>query len=679
MGQNETPPQLDVRILYVEDDLVTRQGLEEYLSLRVKEVIVASNGEEGLQLFHSFQPDIVITDVKMPVMNGIEMVKRIKALNRDIPVIVTTAYNDVEILLESIDMGINQYLLKPVIGQKLMTAIQKCMRSITLEQELVQIAGLLSEYKNAIDSSSLVLKCSTECKITYVNDALCNLSGYGRGELIGEDYTVLLSHEASNLELFEEMRKYIQEKRNWKGVWKEIKKNGEPYYLHVTIVPISGTNQTVSEFMTIAYEVTELIRKEQLLLRQLYFDTPTGLPNRTKLLEDVEKTDHPLLSLINVDSFQEINDFYGNEIGDYILSEIGHRLAALLPSSDYTLYKMPADEYAILKDREKTVEHFLPILTRIQEEINEKPFVYKDNSIHINVACGVALGDDTDTMRDKDKWHHLALNADMALKKAKQLKKHYIVFEESMQISKEYENNIKWTHKLKEAIKDNRIIPFFQPILNNHTGAIEKYECLVRMIDHDGSIYSPILFLDLAKKTRLYPHLTKIMLSKSLDMFKNQDFGFSINLSVDDMLDEETRFYISRLLKENHKTAPRIVFEILESEGIENYDEVSSFIQEVKDYGCKVAVDDFGTGYSNFSHILRLNIDYLKIDASLTKQILERNTQFVVQTIIDFSQKLGISTIAEFVYNRGVYEKLLEMGVDYSQGFYFGEPKITLS
>ena len=267
----------------------------------------------------------------------------------------------------------------------------------------------------------------------------------------------------------------------------------------------------------------------------------------------------------------------------------------------------------------------------------------------------------------------------MALKKAKRLQKNYIIFNESMQISKEYEYNISWAKKLKDSIRGNNIVPYFQPIFNNHTNKIEKYECLVRMIDVDGKVHPPLLFLDMAKKSKLYHDITKIMISKSIARFHDKFYDFSINLSVDDILDEETNDFIMKKLKENHRTVSRLVFEILESEGIENYTQVKSFIDEIKQYQCKIAIDDFGTGYSNFSHILQLNVDYIKIDASLTRYIhQDKNSQIITQTIVDFTKKLGMKTIAEFVHSKEVFDKVCELGIDYSQGYYFGEPKSTL-
>lgn len=670
---------LDIVVLYVEDDEQTRKGIVEYLSLRVSKVHAAENGRVAYDIYKNTHPGVIITDIKMPEMNGLELTRKVRELDTDTPFIITTAYNEVDYLLESIELGVNQFILKPVLGTKLMEAIEKCMHVDTLEKELVHIAALLTEYKNAIDISSIVSKFDIHGEITYGNEALSRISGYPKEELIGMSFDNL-RYQAQGAELFSDIWNRDTSKKTWRGEMKCRKKNGSIYYVNATIVPISDYNNTIIEYMFIAYEITELIQKKEELYQELYSDRVTGLYNRKKLLEDVETSANPSLMLINVDNFQQLNDFYGNEIGDFVIQEIAQRLGFILKDKGCSLYKMPADEYAVLIDRDIHRSELETIMSQVREEISEKDYHYNENLIHITVAVGIALSSDIKSVKmGSSKWHSLILNADMALKRAKKLQKHYIVFHDSMQITKEYESNIHWTLKLKEAIKEDRIIPYFQPIMNNHTHRFEKYECLVRMVDTDGRINPPMLFLDIAKKAKLYHDITKIMLVKALDTFRNTEYEFSVNLSVNDILDEETNHFIKKTMEKNYRVVPRMVFEILESEGIENYEEVKSFIDEMKGFQCKIAIDDFGTGYSNFSHILQLNVDYIKIDASLTKHIAEDlNAQIITETIVNFTKKLNIRTIAEFVHSREVFEKIMGLGVDYSQGYYFGEPKDSI-
>lgn len=196
----------------------------------------------------------------------------------------------------------------------------------------------------------------------------------------------------------------------------------------------------------------------------------------------------------------------------------------------------------------------------------------------------------------------------------------------------------------------------------------------MRLIDEDGSIVSPFWFLDAAKRTRQYAMLTRAMIGQSLAVLGDRPVSVSLNFTVDDIRNRETvRFFKQKL--EEYNVASRVVIELIESEGIENYDEVSRFIAEIKELGCRVAIDDFGTGYSNFTHLMHLNADYLKIDGSIIQRINDdRNSELITRTLVDFARRLGMETIAEYVDSQAVLDKVVALGVDYSQGFFLGEP-----
>jgi diguanylate cyclase (GGDEF)-like protein len=409
----------------------------------------------------------------------------------------------------------------------------------------------------------------------------------------------------------------------------------------------------------------------------IWTDIVTNLPNRDRILIDIERTEKPSLILSNIDFFKEINDCYGNKIGDLILKETAYRLKKMQDELKYRLYRMPADEFALLFDCDICRDSLIDIVKLLSNVINERPFNINGHEINVRVSFGIAMCDD---IREEEisegKWRKLATNADMALKRAKRLQKNFIVYDESMEITKEYENNLMWKQKLKDAIHNQRIIPYFQPIVNNVNGKIEKYESLVRLIDKQGMVIHPHNFLDLAKKSHLYDNITKAMILRSFATFEKLDYEFSINLTVNDILDEDINKFIMAELKKNKNLSGRVVFEILESEGIENYKEVMVFIEQVKELGCKIAIDDFGSGYSNFEHIMRLEVDYIKIDSSLIKNLpYDKNSQIITKTIVNFARELKLKTISEFVHSREVYEKTVELGIDFSQGYYFGEPK----
>ena len=128
-----------------------------------------------------------------------------------------------------------------------------------------------------------------------------------------------------------------------------------------------------------------------------------------------------------------------------------------------------------------------------------------------------------------------------------------------------------------------------------------------------------------------------------------------------------------------YNVSQRVIFEIVESESIENFQEVQKFIKSVKELGCRIAIDDFGTGYSNFEYLMRLEADFIKIDGSIIKEILnDKNSEIITSVIVDFAKKTNILVIAEYVESEEIYMKIKELGIDKSQGYYFGEPKPTL-
>jgi EAL domain-containing protein (putative c-di-GMP-specific phosphodiesterase class I) len=198
------------------------------------------------------------------------------------------------------------------------------------------------------------------------------------------------------------------------------------------------------------------------------------------------------------------------------------------------------------------------------------------------------------------------------------------------------------------------------------------------LIKSDGTVVSPFHFLEIAQKIRLYSSLTKVMIDKIFERFEGLGIKVSINLSNEDIVNAELADYLEEAIVQK-KMGQFVIFEILESEGITNYAEVSVFIERFRCLGCSFAIDDFGAGYSNFDHILKLNIDTLKIDASLIKNLPhDHNSQIIVRHICEFAREMGMSTVAEFVANEAIYQKVLELGIDTSQGYYFYEPSETL-
>ncbi|MCX7821227.1 MAG: EAL domain-containing protein [Brevinematales bacterium] len=669
---------LDLNVLYAEDESLIRIEVEEMLKQIANNVFVVEDGEKALQIFKDVHIDVIITDIRMPKMDGLALSREVRKINPTIPIIITTAYSDAEYLLESLEIGINQYIVKPIYIDKILESLNKIYEVKVLNKKLESTRNILSEYKNAIDLISIVFKTDPFGYIQYVNDAFCNTFQVCRENIIGKYLNEILKIKNENFD-FETIKNTISKEERWiKTVeFSESNKEEENIYIHFIGLPITDSDtDEIFEYIFVGNNITDTVKKEKALLKQIYTDNLTGLPNRVKLINDLSDSEFGYLMIINIDSFREINDFYGVVVGDFILKEIAHRLLIYENDRKYKTYKLSSDEYAVLVQDKISKEEAYECAEFIRNVITEEKYRYDDNIIYISVTIGMSSGE----IEKNDEYlpvrQNILLKADMALKKAKSLKKAILIYDESFNIFQEFQNNILWTKKLKDAISSDRIIPFYQPIFNNKTGKIEKYESLVRIIGENGEIVSPIHFLHISKKNRLYEYITRKMLEKIVNDFEKLSYEVSFNLSIEDINNLETRKYIIYLIKSNKEFSKKLVVELTETEEIDNYEIVNEFIQELKNYNVKIAIDDFGSGYSNFDHIIRLNVDYLKIDASIIKNLSNnKNSQILTKFIVDFAKSMYINTIAEFVSTKEIYEKVIELGVDYSQGYYLGEPK----
>ena len=541
----------------------------------------------------------------------------------------------------------------------------------TMSEKLTENIAFLDGYKKAIDKSSIVSKTDTRGIITYVNKMFCDVSGYTEEELIGRSHNII-RHKDTQSEIFEDMWKTIQEKKIWKGTLKNKNKDGTAYIVKATILPILDSDDNILEYVAVRHDITELEESKEEIKKQRT-DFLTGLPNRQQLLVDLKSAMKPIMFYLNIDDFSGFNDFYGAAIGDSVLINLTNTLTELRKREGFKLYKLQADQFILLFEDEHLAKqnlknYFIKLVEKIEDDISNIN-LENQNRVSISVSGGVS------TYYDHDNYQNLVLYANIARKKAKKSHKKFLLFDSSMRKSEDYAKNIEWIKRIKEAIDEDRVTTYFQPILDNQTEKIMKYETLVRMLDRDGNPVPTWTFLEIAQKAKLYPEVTKIVIDKAFKKFEDlPEIEFSLNLTIDDILSKTTTAYIFDKL-ENYKYSNRVIFEITESEEVSDYKIINDFIKEVKKYGVKIAIDDFGSGYANFEHILNIDAEYIKIDGTLIKNIdTDKNARIITEAIIDFSRKLGRKTITEYIHNEEVYNIVKELGADYSQGFYFGMP-----
>lgn len=403
------------------------------------------------------------------------------------------------------------------------------------------------------------------------------------------------------------------------------------------------------------------------LFSRYFTDHLTNLPNTYKLRNDLDDHKEFALVVFNIDNFQMINNFYGYIVGDYVIERVGKHLKEKLP--EYHIYKLSGDEFAFIIDHDIGFYELKEFLENIYDKIKNIVIEYQDINIYVDFTLASSTNRDNKNIFSK---------VAMALKYAKEIGAKYWIYEDRMNFENEYERNLKLSGIVRDAVDNKRIIPYFQAIVDLKTGKIVKYECLARLIDRHEKTVSPAVFIPVAKKIKVYNTVTKAIVNRAFEVFENSEYEFSINLSIEDIMSSEIFNFIIEKLK-GSKASKRVIFELLESDAIEDFKKVDRFIAEVKRYGAKIAIDDFGSGYSNFGYLTRMNADYIKIDGTLVQDIdVDRNALFVVETIVEFAKKLKIKTIAEYVHNSVLLDIVKDLGVDYAQGYYIDEPSLTL-
>lgn len=524
--------------------------------------------------------------------------------------------------------------------------------------------NMLEEYKRVLDSSSIVSKSDLKGNITYINDAFCRVSGYSKDELIGKPHNIL-RHPATPKETFKDMWLTIKAGDIWQGILKNRTKHDGSFFVKVTIVPIKDESGNIVEYIAARNDVTELFEQKEHIKKIFNTDSLTSLGNRFKLLNDISIFTPKAVAMIDIDRFREINNIYGYKVGDFIIVELANRIFELTYKDDFSIYRLESDRYTIVSNtKELDTEKFIFKIKQIVQEVTSKGFLVKEKEeIPISITAGIAFEDE-----------NILVYADIALKIAKQDKKELIVFNKQ-NLSNLYQNNIETITLIKKALERDGVLPFFQPIYSFHSDKIEKFECLMRIIDDKDEVILPFKFLEIAKKTKLYPKLTNKIIEKSALFFKDLAYEFSINLTVEDLLNDETMDFLLYTIKEN-QIEKKIVLEIVESEHIDNYDEAIGILEKFKALGVRIAIDDFGSGYSNFDYLIRLKADYVKIDGSIIKQIeRDESAKELVLSIVGFAKKSNMKIIAEFVSSEKIANLLKEIGVDYAQGFYYGKPE----
>lgn len=556
-----------MNILYVEDDLEVQNNTKMIFEDLFKKVDVACDGIEGLAMYKKHDYDIVITDINMPKMNGIELVEEIKKINIQQAIIIVSAHNETEFFINGIEKGIDGYILKPINYDQLFDILYKV--------------------------------------------------------------TLIVKNQKENIIYKESMEILVKEKTN----------------------ALETSYKKINSFLST--------------------DKVTKLPNANLLYQylDLYEESNLSIGLFRVDNFHFLTQSYSISTCNNILKNIADYLQYNLPK-EFTLYKYTDDEFVVtFNNIEK--EYLVELMTQIKTFFTEMPVEKNKNKkdIYATLSCALVVNE-------------LPLNI---LQKAKatlnELSKigtvgHFRVYEENSLFIKELKNDTLWFEKIRDIVENDKLVPYFQPMVSNKTQDIIKYECLVRAID-DGEVISPIYFLEAAKKTGLIENLSKVMINKCFKVFSNTNISFSINLTMEDLLSSNfVDFVIAK--QQYYKIKPNlVVFEILENIIFNENNNISiENLTRLKKHGFLLALDDFGSQNSNLSRLVSiLDVDIIKIDGQFIRGIdKNKKNYYIVESIVNLAKKLKLEVVAEFVSTKEEFDVVNSLNIGISQGYYFFKP-----
>ena len=373
--------------------------------------------------------------------------------------------------------------------------------------------------------------------------------------------------------------------------------------------------------------------------------------------------------MIDIDEFRVINTKFGYDIGNRVLYEFVEYIKSILKSYNSDLiFRIGGGEFIIIIPKDIDLVDFSKIFFN---HLKYKKYFINNEIIHLCISMSAV-----EIPQDTSSWYRVLRVLDEKLLEIKSKGKNaFEVIDTKDNIKMKYSD----INYIKELLDTEQLISLYQPIFDTKTQQIVKYETLVRLYDKDeDKLISPYYFLEVIRGTSQYIKMSRLIFKNVFDtLSKYPDIELSVNLHLDDLYNIEMMSMVEHILSKHSEYAHRLTFEILEDKEIFDYKKVNSVFNKLKVFGSKIAIDDFGSGYANYIYLIKLNVDIIKIDGNIIKELEYNkiNTKKVIRSIVDLVNGFGCEVVAEFVSNKEIYNVMVELDVKYSQGFYLGEPK----
>ena len=566
------------------------------------------------------------------------------------------------------------------------------------ERKRAEAALALSEerFQGLYDNSpDMYFTVSEDSTVTSVNQFGADYLGYSKESLIGEPFWSLV--HAEDLSFVQEQigSAFGEQPDESELEFRMIRRDQSVLWIHERIRFLPKSLSAPAELRIVCRDVTEAHNLSQELSYQASHDSLTGLVNRRELenrlarVLETARTDgsHHALCYLDLDQFKVINDTCGHVAGDELLRQLSEILRSKVRRRD-TLARLGGDEFGVLMEH-CVLRQAQRVANTLRKCVEDFRFSWENKTFTIGVSIGLVP-----VTTDSASVAAALSAADTACYVAKDQGRNrvHVYHPEDLELARRH-GEMQWVARINQALEEDRFCLSVQPIralsdIDTESGlslpgcdSHGYYELLLRMRDASGRMVPPGAFLPAAERYSLSVKLDRWVVEKIFSWLDEHPEQLdrlslcSINLSGHSIANEEfLQFVISRLDGTN-VPAEKLCFEITETAAITNLVSATRFITALKGWGCCFALDDFGSGLSSFAYLKQLDVDYLKIDGVFVKDIVDDPISLaMVKSINDIGQVMGKRTIAEFVENDGILEKLREVGVDYAQGYRIGRP-----
>ncbi|MBJ6750267.1 EAL domain-containing protein [Geomonas anaerohicana] len=674
----------DVSLLLVEDEIESREMLARMLSLNYPgiRIYTADDGRSGLELYRQYQPDLVVTDINMPQMNGIAMAREIKLLNPDATIVAVTAHSETAYLMNAIEIGMDHYILKPVNYPELFRVLDRVGEKITLRRLVAQQVSALRASERRFSTifqatpDLLSIANLVDGKLVEVNEAFLKVLGYDRDEVIGS------SGEELGLWLDPAQAGSLLVELSEKGAVRDIEvrirsKSGQELegLVSAESIEMDGT----PFLLTLFKDISERKRLEQVIKHQAQHDVLTDLPNRKlfmdflalELAQARRNRKNLAVLFLDLDHFKQINDTLGHAAGDLLLQSVAQRLKACVRESD-TVARIGGDEFNVLMPDLAQTDDVGTVVSKIMG-VFQAPFRLEGVEVKVGTSVGISM-----FPADGDSSEELLQKADSAMYAAKQNRGNSYQFYNS-EINARTVNRQNLERQLRQAVARGELELLYQPLLSLGNRRIIAAEALLRWHHPERGLLLPDQFITMAEETGAIVPIGEWVIHQALAQVKQwQEKGFDLALAVN-LSNREFHqpHFLEQTLAALSQTgigAGTLQMDIPERAIMDNGTASRQNMLRLTEAGVAFSVDDFGVGSSSLQRIRQLPIAKLKIDRSFIRDLDNPDNLDVVTAMICMSHSLKLKVNAVGVERQEQLELMQNYGCDEVQGDLIGRP-----